>query len=232
MRAFLNPHRVVGGLVSCVCIFALSARYPTEVCNANEGYISAAAPGLYDRIFVLGFLEYMCHPAEFIRYLRRFNSTVVLSYTAYYPGVEILGLANTVSREDLQTEVAAAGFRSHVVASVNLPFHEVVDAGINDIPQVIFLLEPESTGTPAAADLRAPANLRGGARGMRVALTTNASRTQNNDSAIALSGSLHSHPPTAASNFHSGVHHVPRLALLRRRLGGDDADVLQPTAVW
>ena len=162
----------------------------------------------------------MCHPAEFIRYLRRFNATVVLSYTAYYPGVEVLGLANTVSREDLELEIAAAGFRSHMVASVNLPFHNI-DAGINDIPQMIFLLEPD-TSEPAELS----AYLRGRSRGAQIAIVTNASSTQNTDFVTAISSSPPSHLPVA-SNFHPGGR-VPGL-MLRRRLGAEDT--LEPTFV-
>ncbi len=40
--------------------------YTAEVCNANAGFVTRNATGLYDRVAVLGFLEYLCHPQAFL----------------------------------------------------------------------------------------------------------------------------------------------------------------------
>jgi hypothetical protein len=41
--------------------------YAAEVCNANSGFVTRNATGLYDRVAVLGFLEYLCHPQAFLK---------------------------------------------------------------------------------------------------------------------------------------------------------------------
>ena len=49
------------------------AAYAAEVCNINDGFVTAVptkdSEQRYDRIFVLGVLEYVCKPAEFLNFL-------------------------------------------------------------------------------------------------------------------------------------------------------------------
>ena len=110
--------------------------YVAERCNINEGYVTSPQSGSYDIIFALGLLEYVCDPPTFLNYLHSFNTPIILSYTAYYPGAEQLELANTMVQHQLDDMLTAAGFEHRIVDRLALSIESFT------IPQVIMLLRP------------------------------------------------------------------------------------------
>ena len=89
----------------------------------------------------------MCHPHEFLHYLRSFNTTVVLSYTPYYPGVEMLHLSNTLPLEEITAALDEAGFQHRLVAQLELAYHRT-RPDLHDVPQVLFVLTPAEDAWP------------------------------------------------------------------------------------
>ena len=63
-----------------------------------------------DAIFALGIVEWMCDPHLFLKALRSYNTSIVLSYTPSDFHVPTVRLANSLTSETLEAILNEAGF--------------------------------------------------------------------------------------------------------------------------
>lgn len=84
--------------------------FPVIKCDYNAGLFPL--PQAWTVVFALGVLEYMCDAKRFVRALRSYNATVILSYTAsdLNPVGSVIPLANSMTKAELEKLMEYEGF--------------------------------------------------------------------------------------------------------------------------
>ena len=85
-----------------------SRDFPVLECDYGKGEIPNVES--LDAIFALGIVEWMCDPHLFLKALRSYNTSIVLSYTPSDFHVPTVPLANSLTSETLETILNEAGF--------------------------------------------------------------------------------------------------------------------------